>query len=195
MTFSSDWEYLNGLKTKDPAAMRQVYREFYPSVLSYVLQNSGSDEDADDLFQETLIIIYKQVREGRNIDCSLNTYFISVARLQWLKELRRRRKYHRGSEHEELMNNLEDYSSGVGTDIENSEKQSIYQRAFTRLGEDCKKILLLFYNKVPLKEIAVRMGFAGEKYAKKRKYQCKEKLVKMIEADPVYNEWMSDEEP
>lgn len=194
MTVHPDWEDLKGLKTQDPAIMRRIYRDYYPVIRNHVLQNSGSEEDADDLFQETVIIIYRQVREDRKIDCSLSTYFHSVARLQWLKELRRRKKYSRGEDHRELIENLEDYSPGVSSEIEGSERMAIYQRAFSRLGEDCRKVLSMFYDKISLREIARIMGYASEKYAKKRKFKCKEKLVKMIEADPLYKEWMRNEE-
>jgi DNA-directed RNA polymerase specialized sigma24 family protein len=75
-------------------------------------------------------------------------------------------------------------------DIEGSaaeqEQFRIYQKHFQLLHKDCQEILQLFLKKVPLKEIAQKMNIKSDKYLKKRKYACKEALIKRIQNDPDY---------
>jgi RNA polymerase sigma factor (sigma-70 family) len=184
----SDLEYLEGIRKRDNLVLKQLYKEFFPSVRTFVFQNSGSEDDASDLFQESVIVVYRQVHEGREINCSLSTYLFSVSRLLWLKELRRRKKFDGSMDSEAMQDQLEDYSPGVLDQMESHDRMAIYQQAFMKLGEDCRKILKLFYEKVSLREIANIMGFASEKYAKKRKFKCKEKLVSLIEKDDRFGE-------
>ena len=45
----------------------------------------------------------------------------------------------------------------------------------------------MLLNKVSSKEIVKSMGFSSEDYANKRKYQCKQILLKRIKNDPEFN--------
>ena len=67
--------------------------------------------------------------------------------------------------------------------VEKNERFKLYQKHFQMLGSDCQKLLQLFFDKVPLKQIAQIMGYSGEKYVKKRKFKCKEYLVTSIKQD------------
>jgi hypothetical protein len=67
--------------------------------------------------------------------------------------------------------------------VEKNERFKLYQKHFQLLGSDCQKLLQLFFDKVPLKQIAQIMGFSGEKYVKKRKFKCKEYLITSIKQD------------
>jgi hypothetical protein len=73
------------------------------------------------------------------------------------------------------------------------EKYRLYQQHFLTLNDDCQKVLLLFMKKLSLKEIAVEMGYKTEKYAKTRKYLCKEELKKRIINDPKCHKFLSDD--
>ncbi len=73
------------------------------------------------------------------------------------------------------------------------DKLNLIQKHLTKINSDCRKLILLFYNNVPLKEISQIFGFSGENYAKKRKFSCKEKLIELIKNDPRYNEIMNSD--
>ena len=68
------------------------------------------------------------------------------------------------------------------------ERQSLFDKAFARLGEDCQKLLLLFFQKKPMDEIAVEMGFGSDNYAARRKHTCKERLVELVKSYPEFRE-------
>jgi hypothetical protein len=105
----------------------------------------------------------------------------------WLKQLEK--KKYKGEEiYDENMTDSRVDNENILDQIETNERFRLYQKYFKQLNEDCQKVLELFLNKVPLREIAEIMGYSSEKYAKKRKYICKEILINNIQKDPKYKE-------
>ncbi|MCB0806527.1 MAG: sigma-70 family RNA polymerase sigma factor [Bacteroidales bacterium] len=177
---------LSGIKERDTKVLNFIYDSYFQQIRAFVLNNHGTLEDAQDTYQDAVLVIYQKiVNEGLELTCSFSTYLYSVCRLIWLKQLGKRR-----------LNNLytEDLESFVilGDDIfqeyEAVERYKLYQDHFNKLSYSCQKVLELFLAKIPLKEIARILGFKNEQYAKKRKFQCKEKLVESIKTDPRFNE-------
>jgi RNA polymerase sigma factor (sigma-70 family) len=177
-------ELLNGLKERDTKVLDYIYDNFYYQIKVFVTKNRGSDEDARDVYQDALMVIYqKQQREKLTLTCSFSTYLYSVCRLLWLKQLERRKQSVTIAEEAGIYVEVNDNI----LDIFNlNEKYKLYQDHFNRLSFSCQKVLELFLAGIPLKEIANILGFKSEQYAKKRKYQCKEKLVSSIKSDPEY---------
>jgi hypothetical protein len=103
----------------------------------------------------------------------------------------------RKNEREKIYDNQEYqddiYDDYLNRTIEMNERYRLYQKHFQNLGKDCQKILQMFFNKIPLRQIAQVMGFKGEKYAKKRKYKCKEYLIKSIKQDMEYKKILEDD--
>ncbi len=181
---------LKGLKSNDNEVLNFIYRKYFPEIRFFVIKNSGSDEDAQDVFQEAIIIIYKKLRDGvLDLTCSFKTYLYSVCRIVWLKQLEKRKIKKDGFSDNQVFVDLQE---GVDEMAEEQERYKLYQKHFQTLHVDCQTILKLFLEKVPLKEIASRMNINSEKYLKKRKFQCKEILVKRIQNDPNFKKLKDD---
>jgi RNA polymerase sigma factor (sigma-70 family) len=181
---------LKGLKSNDNEVLNFIYRKYFPEIRFFVIKNSGSDEDAQDVFQEAIIIIYKKLRDGvLDLTCSFKTYLYSVCRIVWLKQLEKRKIKKDGFSDNQVFVDLQE---GVDEMAEEQERYKLYQKHFQTLHVDCQTILKLFLEKVPLKEIANRMNINSEKYLKKRKFQCKEILVKRIQNDPNFKKLKDD---
>ena len=174
---------LKGLKSNDSEVLNFIYRKYFPEIRFFVIKNSGSDEDAQDVFQEAIIIIYKKLRDGvLDLTCSFKTYLYSVCRIVWLKQLEKRKIKKDGFSDNQVFVDLQE---GVEEMAEEQERYKLYQKHFQTLQN-------LFLEKVPLKEIASRMNINSEKYLKKRKFQCKEILVKRIQNDPNFKKLKDD---
>jgi RNA polymerase sigma factor (sigma-70 family) len=186
MIYFSDEALLNGLKEKRTDCIRHLYREYFPLARSIVEKNSGSFEDAEDVFQDGIIVLYQKIKAGPlALNCSLKTYFFSVCRNIWMQRLDR--KWRLLYQDEFVHEPAGDYDgSDLEINEEKLEKTRLYQLHFLSLPEDCQKILKMFLLKVSLKEIAARMGFKDVTYAKTRKYLCKNMLRKKILKDPAY---------
>ena len=58
--YNSDEEILRGLRRERQDALKQIYKIVYPSVLAYIKNNSGSEDEAQDIFQEAMIVFYQK---------------------------------------------------------------------------------------------------------------------------------------
>jgi RNA polymerase sigma factor (sigma-70 family) len=192
MTQYTDEAILEGLRKRDREVIKYIYKEYYPTIKFLIITNSGSDVDAEDVFQDAMVIVYRKITDNMLVlTSSFKTFLYSICRNLWLQRLDRKLFSHEFLENENLTD-MQDSIVVEITEMEN-EKYRLFQQHFLRLSEDCKKILRLFMNKVPLKEIAEIMGFKTEKYAKTRKFMCKEKLKNAIINDPNCKKFLSDE--
>jgi RNA polymerase sigma factor (sigma-70 family) len=187
----SSLELLNGIHRNDTIVLQYIYKNFYSKINFFIKKNSGDDDDANDIFQESVIIIYRKLKANDLVlDCTFETYIYSICRFLWLKQLEKRKL-----EKEKIKDNHEYnddiYDDGLEKVADLNERYRLYQKHFTNLGKDCQKILQLYFDKVPLKNIAQIMGFKSEKYAKKRKFKCKEYLIKSVKQDLEYKKILS----
>lgn len=140
---------------------------YLPAIRKMVVSNNGRKEDAEDICQETLLLLYRKSRETDfQLTSSLKTYAFAVARNLWLQELRKRGR--------EVPHGFEQSVDEPVDEHEDTLRTA--EKAFLLLGEQCRTILLMFYKqKFSMQEIASRLGFASEQVAKNQKYRCIEK--------------------
>lgn len=178
---------LDGLRDRDTKVLDFIYKSFYEQIKVFILRNRGSIEDAKDVYQDALLVIYQKVsRDNLALSCSFQTYLYSVCRLLWLKQLKTNQIEKNAAEETGMYIEL-------GEDIldvfEKNERYKLYQQHFQKLSFSCQKVLELFLAGISLREIANILGFKSEHYAKKRKYQCKEKLINSIKSDPNFKQF------
>jgi RNA polymerase sigma factor (sigma-70 family) len=190
----SDEQILKGILRHDNLILQYIYKQYYYNINYFIRKNQGSEDDASDIFQEAIIIIYRKIKENDLIfeKSSFKGYLFSVCRFLWLKQLEKRR-----IEKEKLNDSLpyqEDlYDDNLNELVEKNERYGLYQKHFASLSTDCQKLLQLFFEKVSLKEIAMVMGYKSEKYAKKRKFKCKELLISRIKQDAEFKKILEDD--
>jgi RNA polymerase sigma factor (sigma-70 family) len=193
MTFYTDVAIIDGLKKRDNGIIRYIYKEYYPTIKFLITTNSGTETDAEDVFQDALVVLYRKIAsENLILTSSFKTFLYSICRNLWLQRLDRRVFSNEFLEMEDLSE-LQDNFQHEQPEEEN-EKYRLFQQHFLRLSPDCQKVLRLFMGKTSLKEIADIMGFKTEKYAKTRKFMCKEKLKNTIMNDPYFRKYLSDYE-
>ncbi|MCF8298738.1 MAG: sigma-70 family RNA polymerase sigma factor [Saprospiraceae bacterium] len=184
MKHYSDEEIIEGILLKDNTILQFIYDKFYAQIEFFVKENSGTDDDAQDIFQDATIIIYSKLKNNSlELSSSFISYLFAVCKLLWLKQLRNRRKFKFKIEFKEESMEIDE---DIIEEKTITERYKLYQLYFKELGDDCQKVLQMFLKKIPLKEIADEMGYKNEKYAKKRKYKCKEILLNKIKSDPNF---------
>lgn len=190
----NDEQILKGILRHDNLILQYIYKQFYYQVNLFIKRNSGNEDDANDIFQEAIIIIYRKLKENDLVFkmSSFQGYLFSVCRFLWLKELEKRK-----IEQQRLNDSLpflEDiYDDNLVEIVRKNERYGLYQKHFKTLSTDCQKLLQLFFEKVPMTEIAKIMGYKGDNYAKKRKYTCKELLVSRIKNDTEFKKIIEDD--
>jgi RNA polymerase sigma factor (sigma-70 family) len=181
----TDDELLNGIKIKNTVVLELIFRDYFPSIRQMVLLNSGTKSDADDVFQDALIILYRKVREDNfRLSSSLKTYLYSISRHIWLKELRRRERMAILTGEDELPVEENDW---MEEEIKQEERERLYREKYEELSEDCKKILKMFVLGTPISEITILMGYSSEQHTRNRRFKCKEALIQKIKNAKLKN--------
>lgn len=163
----TDNEIIDHLRNnKYSRAIKGLY-SVLPSVKQYIKTNNGSGEDAKDIFQDALVILYKNVQAGEFVlSATLRTYLMAVVKNCWKQELRKRKKLPAGEVSGDIIDLVPDEEPGF----------NIATAAFNLLGEKCRQLLILFYfKKKSFKEIAKTLSFSDDSVAKNQKYRCMEK--------------------
>jgi RNA polymerase sigma factor (sigma-70 family) len=171
-------------------AIKFIYREHFDSLCRYVENNSGSRQDAEDIFQEVLVNFIGLVQEDKfRGDSTVKTFLYSMTRNTWLNELKKRgRKELREMKYEKAKDESE---MDVNHLIAGREATQQVISLVEQLGEGCKKILLLFYyENLPMKEILEATDYENEQVVRNKKYKCLKQLEQMISSNPTLKQNM-----
>ncbi len=176
---SNELALLHGLAKSDTASIEKIYKDNYSMIQSLVLNNNGSADDAADIFQETMIVLYDKSRSSDfELNCKLKTYIYSISRRLWLKKLQQNQRT------TNIYDNSEDIVA-VEDELDIHEKKNnefvIMEEALAKVGEPCKTLLEEFYiHKKQMQEIAEIFGYTNADNAKTQKYKCLVRLKKLF---------------
>ncbi len=181
-----DAKLLEGLAQNQQDSLLAIQQLAFPAVLRLVETNKGMRQDAEDLFQEALIVVYRRHQAGTlTLNCRLSTFIYAICRNMWMERIRRDSKQ---VPLDESQMEIVDLTPSTLETIEENEKILILNRYLAQLGEDCQKLLRLFFAGDSMKEIARKMNYSSERYARKRKFSCKEVLIGLVKQDSRYQE-------
>ncbi len=183
-----DNRFINAVLTNDREVLIEMYDKYLPKIIRFIVANSGTEEDAMDIFQDAIMIIYKKAKaQELEINRSFYNYLYTICRNLWLRELEKKRnaRVTRTDLELESYMNIADIT-GLDEVVKEREVHKLYLDKFRELGDDCQNILRQFFAGVSMKAIAKHMGFASEGYAKKRKHVCQKKLIQSIKQDPRF---------
>ena len=176
---TKDRELLLGLARSDDKSLETIYSENFPVVLRMILQHNGSEDDAKDVFQEAIIVLYEKACEGNfTLTSRLKTFLYSVCRHIWLKKVQSTYGlYALPPEMEETIPATEALEDHAAKD----EQFRIMEGAMGSIGEPCKTILEDYYlHKSSMQEIADKFGYTNAENAKNQKYKCLMRLKKLF---------------
>ena len=176
---TTEQKLLEGLACNDRKAIETIYKQHYNMVQALILSNSGYPDDARDIFQETMIVLYQKVKSGSfELNCQLKTYLYSVSRRLWLKRLSQSQKTH--AEVEDLQETVP-----VEDELERHEQRNsdfqVMEQSLNSLGEPCRSLLKAYYLETKsMVEIAGDFGYTNADNAKNQKYKCLMRLKKIF---------------
>jgi RNA polymerase sigma factor (sigma-70 family) len=178
-TETNEQKLLEGLACNDRKAIEAIYKQHFNMIQSLILTNNGNPDDARDIFQEAMIVLYEKARSGSfELSSQLKTYLYSVSRRLWLKRLNQQQRF------SPEVENLED-SIPVEEDLERHKERNkdflVMEQSLKSLGEPCKSLLEAYYlQKKNMVEIALDFGYTNADNAKNQKYKCLMRLKKIF---------------
>ncbi len=177
--FEQEQLLLQELAANDKKAVETIYRDNYLAIQSFIVKNSGYPDDARDIFQEAMIVLYERVSSGTfELTCQIKTYLYSVCRRLWLKRLQQMQRYNPSAESVDEVISVEE-------ELDTHEKKNadliVMENALNKIGEPCKSLLEAYYlQKKSMPEIAEFFGYTNADNAKTQKYKCLVRLKKIF---------------
>ena len=177
----TDNEIIEHIKAGDERSLDYLYQQHYKMMTKLVLKNSGTEDEAKDVYQDALIVFWQKVKNDNLVLTSkISTYLYSVCLNLWRKELDRKKR---------LSN--EEVDANVIIDFDQKERIEIVNKVIQELGGTCKKVLTLYYfDGLSMTDIANELGFANADTAKTKKYKCKKELDKKIKSQYSIHDFM-----
>ncbi len=163
---------MDGLRRNDAATVRALYKQHFPAVRGYVLQNHGAVDDAQDVFQEAMTVLWMKVKDGALQSASdPGAFLFRVAKNKWLDHLRSASHRQMKVVHDERLPDHQD-----GTDAELEQRIVRLRGVYGKLDEKCRNVLDRFYfEQKDLATIAAEMQVEVESI-RTIKYRCMMKL-------------------
>jgi RNA polymerase sigma factor (sigma-70 family) len=169
---------LQGLAKNDKKAIETIYKDNYNMIQALIINNNGTPDDAKDIFQEAMIVLYEKVKSGAfELNCQIKTFVYSVSRRLWLKRLMQQNRFTISEGHEQMVS--------VDDETEEHERRNtefiMMDKAMNGLGEPCKSLLEAYYmQKKSMQDIAMSFGYTNAENAKNQKYKCLMRLKKLF---------------
>ena len=187
----TDIEIINEIKAgNSDGVLLYLYQTTQYKLTSWILKNNGNEEEAQDIFQDSVLSFYQYVLEGNFKEgASVDAFIFSVGRNKWINRAKQRNKLVSGVTEDSLgQTNPEEEGFSKIMDEDNTDKMNAL---LEKLGERCKQLLTysIFYN-LKMTDIAEKMAFSNADTAKTKNYKCKKRLMKIINENDHVKTWL-----
>lgn len=152
-------------------------------LVSMILFNNGNTQDGEDMYQEAIIVMDKNIRDGNfRTEGSLESYLFSIGKFLWMNQLRKKKLVLK-----EKFYDHELIGQGIEPDhlMMNDQRKSQLKDLLSRLGQRCQDILALWQLSYSMEEIASQLGLHDASTARKAKYDCQQQLIKLVHMHPL----------
>lgn len=181
----TDQCFIEGIANNDSRVLKKIYQRYSHTIYSFIRDNNGNREDARDVFQDSLIIIYKMTQKREVLLTStFLTFLHGISQRIWWQKLRKSKP---SIEMLSLPPNIQQESSVEQRYIA-QEQYNLYKEKLQTLPSRQRQVLELYLEGKKMREIASIAGLKNEDYAKKYKYKCKKLLLQEMAKDGRYRE-------
>ncbi|MEO8404599.1 MAG: sigma-70 family RNA polymerase sigma factor [Chitinophagaceae bacterium] len=178
----SDNSLLDRLKDEDNTSFEILYKLYFPSIAAHIAKNYGNTEDAEDIFQESIIVLLQKVRQPDFIlTSSLKTYLFAISKNLWMKRLRDNKLLPVAS-FEKYQQETETFFVETQPGKTKEEKLNSW---LSKITDHCQKILkaIFFYNE-PIDSLMKKLGWKNKHTAANQQYKCIQQVKKQKDKEP-----------
>jgi RNA polymerase sigma factor (sigma-70 family) len=175
-----DQVYIDGLAANDSVVIQSIYKKFVPKVVSYVMNNSGDKDQAQDVVQEIMILLFNQAKANAlQLTCPFDAYFFLLCKRKWLNELKK--IPNKGVTINEDAASINEAAHELVDQAEEfEEKQQLFDAMFQKLGDKCQELLKLSFTIKSMEEVAEKLNVTYG-YVRKKKSLCIGQLTEWIQ--------------
>jgi RNA polymerase sigma factor (sigma-70 family) len=175
-----DQIYIDGLAHNDSAIIQSIYKKFVPKVVSYIRNNSGDEDKAQDVVQEIMILLFNQAKGNKlQLTCPFDAYFFLLCKRKWLNEIKK--SSNKGVTIDEDLPSINESTEEMVAETELfEEKQQLFDTMFQKLGGKCQELLKLSFSIKSMEEVAEKLNVTYG-YVRKKKSLCVGQLTQWIQ--------------
>ncbi len=185
--------FLKGAASDRDTALRFIFVESGWRRIAFRIIKSlgGGVQDAEDAIQEAIIVLDEHVRTGKyRQTANLKNYFLGICRGRWHSN---RRSVHRVDwTPEPLFTYTADPDEPESILLKNEQKDAL-RAVLDQIDERCRELLHLYKLAYSMDEIAAALGFGNANAARQRTHHCRQKLAKMLEKMPFFDDFTNRE--
>ncbi|KUJ63156.1 RNA polymerase subunit sigma-24 [Flavobacteriaceae bacterium CRH] len=175
-----DQKYIEGLAVNNSAIIQEIYKKFVPKVVFYIKNNSGDQDQAQDIVQEIMILLFNQAKANTlQLTCPFDAYFFLLCKRKWLNELKK--TSNKGVTINEDVGSINESGLELVEQTEQfDEKQQLFDAMFLKLGDKCQELLKLSFSIKSMEEVAEKLNVTYG-YVRKKKSLCIGQLTQWIQ--------------
>ena len=175
-----DQYLIEGLANNDSAVIHSIYKKFVPKVVSYIRNNSGDEDQAQDVVQEIMILLFNQAKAKQlQLTCPFDAYFFLLCKRKWLNELKK--SSNKGVTISDDFTSVNEPTEEMVLQTEAfEEKRQLFDAMFQRLGEKCQEVLKWSFTLKSMEEVAEKLQVTYG-YVRKKKSLCTGQLTQWIQ--------------
>jgi RNA polymerase sigma factor (sigma-70 family) len=183
-SYDDDEKLLNDLMQGKSDILIVLRRQYFAMVLDFVRQRGGTHQQAEDLYEESIIALYHYTRKpGFSLRSKLSTLLYGIARNIYSNNLAKG-KGRSGVILEDMTPLVVDTESDIEAALARKEQLEYFHSVLVQLDEDCRRLLILaILEELPAAEIMALMNFSSASYLYKRKSICKDRLLTLFAKD------------
>lgn len=176
----SDQKYIEGLAANNSIIIQEIYKKYVPKVVFYIRNNSGNQDQAQDIVQEVLLLLFNQAKANTlELTCPFDAYFFLLCKRKWLNELKK--TANKGVTINEDAGSISESAHELVEQTEEfDEKQQLFDTMFQKLGEKCQELLKLSFEIKSMEEVAEKLNVTYA-YVRKKKSLCIGQLTQWIQ--------------
>jgi RNA polymerase sigma factor (sigma-70 family) len=176
----SDQKYIEGLAANNSAIIQEIYKKFVPKVVFYIRNNCGNQDQAQDVVQEIMILLFNQAKASTlQLTCPFDAYFFLLCKRKWLNELKK--TSNKGVTIQEDAGSISECDPELVESTEEfDEKQQLFDAMFNKLGDKCQELLKLSFTIKSMEEVAEKLNVTYG-YVRKKKSLCVGQLTQWIQ--------------
>lgn len=164
--------------------------KYYRQVAFYIKNDRGNDQDTEDIWINGILQTEKDIRTGKfKGKGNIRNYLLQTCKFLWnntRKKASRKRELLSG----ELPTDTPNEDNPEKTTEQNDQNRHLIETLKEEIGDDCTEILILWKLEYSMQEIAEIMNLKDADQAKSRRYRCFEKIMKKLENDPDWLNWL-----
>jgi RNA polymerase sigma factor (sigma-70 family) len=149
-------------------------------VVSYIRNNSGDNDQAQDVVQEVMIVLFNQAKAKKlQLTCPFDAYFFLLCKRKWLNEIKK--SSNKGVTMDDDLPSNNELTDEMVTETEMfDEKQQLFDTIFQKLGDKCQELLKLSFAIKSMEEVAEKLNVSYG-YVRKKKSLCVGQLTQWIQ--------------